>query len=672
MAAPTENIQFPLDPLVRAGSGTDKECRRRAVEGILESYHGNYDVLAEAVQNAVDAVEDAKLLELKAPFLIEVTVNLDDNWVGILDTGVGMSPDEVTKAFAPHIGFKHESAAKSKRDKKNTYRGYKGVGLTFLAYGTDDIVIHSKQNDVLTKARMKYGRAWATGERSDTALMVEETGPSPLDSHPRGTYIQVQFSETTRPKSLPKLASSISLWGTILRTKTAIGQILMGREPVVQLKVNLYLVDGQNTSTAEIEPKFLYPHQIKRNPNFRFLDLVEYHKAHPEQTNPPTEKLRQDGLYLEWDADRIQKALTKKQQVDYAEHLKKYAPFVYAFVPYQGSVWGDLSLIATGVSHRTYLNSGLMLAVNRQRLAEALEIKATRYETFSRNVFVIVHFDDAKPDQGRKTIDEDAADFAQRTADRVVQYLGKQRPFLRPPGESPTPEQRQVEKDHGDWIFNVKTHAKTSPLHIPPATYISTPLTEQDVVGLFNQLSSLGVFPGMRIYATSQSKTYDCLLEYEAPCDEPRLLYKSREENPLGVSPYTLGTQKRFSTRQLTVEFKNNLDSLIEDVEGESPKEFRNIDICVCWGKVGTQFKGYELEVITEANLDERKFPGVTHLLSRDGDVHVVSIVMLQTITEMISSGKLKLATHPNGPPNVAIAPEPTASAARKKKKRGR
>jgi hypothetical protein len=42
------------------------------------------------------------------------------------------------------------------------YRGYKGVGLTFLAYGTDDIVIHSKQDGVLTKARMKYGRVWAT------------------------------------------------------------------------------------------------------------------------------------------------------------------------------------------------------------------------------------------------------------------------------------------------------------------------------------------------------------------------------------------------------------------------------------------------------------------------------------------------------------------------------
>src|SRR5229473_2943174 len=108
-ASGTQNIQFPVDPLQRVSGGMDVEYRRRTVEGILESYHSNYDVLAEAVQNAVDAVEDAKLGELKAPYLIEVTVNLADNWIGILDTGVGMSPEEVTSAFAPHVSFKQSS-----------------------------------------------------------------------------------------------------------------------------------------------------------------------------------------------------------------------------------------------------------------------------------------------------------------------------------------------------------------------------------------------------------------------------------------------------------------------------------------------------------------------------------------------------------------------------------
>ena len=145
----------------------------------------------------------------------------------------------------------------------------------------------------------------------------------------------------------------------------------------------------------------------------------------------------------------------------------------------------------------------------------------------------------------------------------------------------------------------------------------------------------------MKIYSTSQSQTYDCLVEYDCTADEPGLRYGEKEENALGVSPYTLGSEKKFSTRHLTVEFKNNLDSLIEDVDGESPKTFGNIDVCVCWGKVSDSFKGYELVPITQMNLDERKYPGVTHLLKRDGDVHIVGVIMLETVTDMIRAGKI-------------------------------
>lgn len=637
----TQAIIFPLDPL-KTGPEFDVESRRRAVAGVLDSYHSNYDVPSEAIQNSVDAVEDAKVLGLAGPYLIEVTINLGENWASFLDTGVGMSVNEVARAFAPHISFKSKSEARKKRNHRHSYRGFKGIGLTFLAYGTDDITIHSKKDGALTKARMQYGRAWATEERAEAALLTEEKGESPLDRYPRGTHIRVQFSQNTRPKSLSKLARTITIWKAILRLKTAIGQVtLPDDEPVVPIKVRLIVQDGESTA---VDPSFLYPHEIARTPPFRFLDLVGYHARHPEQTTPPADKQRQDGVYLFWNTERIVRELSEEQRMYYARQIGEYTPFSYAFVPYQGSVWGELNHLSTGHQKRTYLYPGLMIAVNRQRLADIFEIEPSRYETFSRNVFVAVHFDGAKPDQGRKTIDVESMEFAKKVADRIVQYLANQRSLLRPPGEGPTPEQRQTEKDHGDWMFNVKMHHKNSPLHIPPVAYLSTPLTEQDVVGLFHQLCAIGVFAGARIYATSQSKTYDCLMDFNCLIAAPGLTYEDAEHDPLGVSPYTLGTNPVFSTRQLTVEFKNNIDGLIEDIEGDkSPKQFDSIDICVCWGQVGEAFKGYELDQVTDANIDRRQFPGVTHLLSHNGNPKAMSIIMLETVISMIQAGNVKI-----------------------------
>ena len=181
---------WPVDPLSKVTVGADAEFRRRSIQGILESYHSNYDVLAEGLQNAVDAVEDAKLAALPPPYSIEVTVNLTDNWIGILDTGVGMSLPEVTSVFAPHVSFKDAASAKNKRDKSSMCRGYKGVGLTFLAYGTDDIAIHAKNSaGEYTKARMKYGRTWAFGKRPEAAVMVEDTEASaPRHNAPRHVH----------------------------------------------------------------------------------------------------------------------------------------------------------------------------------------------------------------------------------------------------------------------------------------------------------------------------------------------------------------------------------------------------------------------------------------------------------------------------------------------------
>lgn len=266
---------FPVDPL--AEFDPTEEYRRSVVNGILESYNSNYDFLVEAIQNAVDAIEDAALAKLPGPYLLEVTVNLKDNWLGVLDTGIGLGAEEIVKAFKPYVSLKQTDEMRTLRGVQNPYRGYKGVGLTFLAYETDDVRFHSKRDETLIKARMQYGHAWATGERDDIAHVDADDEASPLEDMPRGTYIRVQFSGSTRPRSLVHLAAEPKAWGAIVRTRTAAGQVLLDRETIAPIELTLHVISGDGEEHHdELDAAFLYPHLVDREPAYRFQDLNAY------------------------------------------------------------------------------------------------------------------------------------------------------------------------------------------------------------------------------------------------------------------------------------------------------------------------------------------------------------------------------------------------------------
>lgn len=339
----SKELVYPLDPLASVVE-TDN-YRRSLVSGVLESYNGNYDFLAEAVQNAVDALEDAKLCGLSGPFRLVVTINLADNWVSVLDTGVGMTETDLARALAPHVSLKADGQVLERRGSKHSYRGYKGVGLTLLAYGTDDLKLHSKREGENPAAlRMRYANAWARGDRQDAAKVDRDTEDSPLKRLGRGTFVRLQFSSSTRPRSLKSLTPHTNAWVAILRTRTAIGQVLISREALTEIEVSLTVIDS-GEETVPVDPNFLFPSEVARRPEFRFLDVGKYYKKHAERADIPDEFKRQDGVYFFWDTQRIREEYTEAERRQFSTQLEKYSPHLYAFVPYQGSVWGEANEI---------------------------------------------------------------------------------------------------------------------------------------------------------------------------------------------------------------------------------------------------------------------------------------------------------------------------------------
>ena len=102
--------------------------------------------------------------------------------------------------------------------------------------------------------------------------------------------------------------------------------------------------------------------------------------------------------------------------------------------------------------------------------------------------------------------------------------------------------------------------------------------------------------------------------------------------------------EDEFATKGLTLEFKNNLEGVIDDINNPNKrKSFHHIDICVCWGQIVPEHRWYALDLITEANLHERQYPGVTHVLRKDGESHVIQVIMLEEIVRRIDAGQMYL-----------------------------
>ena len=630
-------VKLPADPLINIGR--DYSIHQRTIRGILASYHSNFDVLAELIQNSVDAIEDSQAQELSLPHKIEVVIDLRDNFISVLDSGTGMSDLECVSAFAPHISYKVDN----KPNRINAYRGFKGVGLTFISYGTNNVAIHSKQEDkTLFKGKMIGARDWVDQKSTNTPEIVIDNESSPLDKSNRGTFVKVTLSSVTKPKQLSKIVSEAKAWELILRTKTAIGQI----DPVNELATftaSLTVVNQNGAiETLDVEPKFLYPHNVKRpkgQSQYRFKDLKEHYEKYPDQP-PRTEDKRQDGIYFSWTTDEIIKNLSKDEKTTYETLLKKYNASLYCFLPYTRSLYKEIDEISTGRRDRQYTKPSMIISVNRQRLSDYFDFKPTRFESLAENMYVIVNYTGAEPDQGRKTLQDEDMEAAQRASNRALQYIARQRDFLRPPNDNPTADQIENERSHDDWKHNVIEHSKNNKLEISNLPSKSIPLTEQDVVSLFSQVCAMKYIPGIEIFSTSSSHTYDSLVRYSILKNDPSLLYNQEGKNALGVSQFIIGDSKKnqiFVTKYLTLEYKSVLDLLIEEFSlNGNVKDFRSIDILVCWNRVAESNIGYELTEITHDMIDERRYPGITHILTRLEDESKIGVIMLENVLQLI------------------------------------
>ena len=615
-------ISNSWDPL-EAADGTDQEllsaAKKREIKNILKSYVSNYDPFSELLQNAMDAVERRRLAGENFSPKISVKIDLRENSLEVVDNGCGFSEAEFKSFLAPSISFK--SGGKT--------RGNKGVGVTYVAYGFNELTIRTKNGGFSFSGHLLRGREWV--EDVDGIVprpkMEQITTSSELfDAVDQGTSFKLKFSgKKIRPSNLAWYqAFTADQWLYLLLIKTPLGHINLSDLAASAVEFDLTVVssDGRETRANNQPARYKYPN-IEISASQRLGTIKELQQKALDagkDISAAIQKYKQsNGLYEIYDGTAL-KALIAPNENE-ALLIDTFGITAYGYFAYSTEVWDQLSdkkaKLRRGLR---VLKGGLQLANNGMPQGELITIPLTKAIGHQNQTHVIVHFDGADPDLGRKGFQPELKDLAERISVSVVRQLSARRDILKTDSGAQSNIEQEI-KVH-EWLRAQEDHQKTHPLQLISENFflptkkisiLSTPQSEQDVIVLFNQLVAGGVIRGIRLLSTTQVMQYDGIFRYVA--EEPlQDLVFDANKNPLGVLEEQL--INTYEGPPKILEYKFSLDGLVREFESEV-KNQTDISLAIFW-EFGKEYaKEYNVTSYLDfENMHQRPHHGITHSLT--------------------------------------------------------
>jgi Histidine kinase-, DNA gyrase B-, and HSP90-like ATPase len=610
----------PLDSISEGNPQLLNSVAHRNVINILKSYTGFYDLFAEAIQNALDAVERRANLEGNGykPKLW-VKIDLQGKAVEVVDNGVGLNEDEFKVCFAPNVSFK----------KDHQLRGQKGVGATFLAYGFSYARLQTKRPGIQLAAVLRGGRHWAEDHSSkiprpkfeEVKFEVPE-----LSADLSGTSIEIRLGDAPgeKPKRLDwQNAISAEQWFDVLRIKSPLGGVYLNTPrftPAVTIKV----VDSQGkvSEKTSSDSSYYYPHEI---PNIKVKDLGDIRKKIASIAGDPSTILKKlpdeykklDCIFDIWTHEQIVDSTSSLGLNSLSEEeealIHRHSVIVYGAFVDSTTVWDEFNdnVLHLREGYRI-LRGGLQMATDFMVQGELITIPLTKAIGYQNNTHVIVHFTNGNPDLGRKTFQPEYHVLAEKLATQVVKALTKYRSLLRPDTGSAivTPEKELYEwkKEQEQWR---DSHGVSLGGFAPSVAILSEPQEEQDVIALFHELVGAGIIRGLNFFSAKAKDRYDGLIQLAYPDDSFRF---DKEGNPLGISK-SISTP--YESEPKVLEYKFDLDSLVADFEKDI-KFLSQVDLAVCWKASGKFSSMLELKPLLIGNGgNDRIYFGSTHAAYR-------------------------------------------------------
>ncbi len=647
----------PLKSTAGADPGILISAQRREISNILRSYTGYYDLFAELLQNSLDAVEK-RLIDAPADFqgTIWVRIDLKAHTVEVTDNGCGMDIQQLRQFLRPNFSFKSGAMT----------RGSKGVGATYLGYGFNSLQISSRQGGKSYSGHIENGRKWVddiTGTVARPKIVQCPPQEGPFADLDQGTSISIRLSgDNIRPRNLAWYqATTAEQWLALLRIMTPVGGIHLDNSPApkVQVKVSVANQEGVETSASMNHPEYLFPHLLAARSGSIIDYLRDQEKklaAGADLSKVPAKFQKLNGLWGQWSAPELlgevpaNCPIQLRLDTDERELAKAAGISIYVYLAFSTDFWDTINdtLLNLRKGARV-LHGGLQLATRHMPQGIPLTIPMTNNIGFQNLAHVIIHFDHAEPDLGRKGFQPEYVHLAEKIAVSAVTAFRRRYHLLRKPGGAKIfndelkidqwiKEQEKHENDHALIIKGAGLFMPTEELPIR-----SEPLVEQDVVALFNQMLSSGLVRGVQLIASSQFNQYDGL--YRVRMEKPFDKYIRATDNPLGIDKEFFSGQEALVSKVKVLEYKYTLDGLIEELQS-GVKDVNDIGLAVAW-EMGTKWREmFDVTCLLDDDVTHhRQIHGTTHSFAHSvSGAHAFEAIILHDLVRYLADPVVEVA----------------------------
>lgn len=497
---------------------------RKSIKGIDDSYNNFWDILAELIQNSVDAINKKPDKTGK----IKIEVDALNKSIKIYDDGVGIAKEKIPVLLSPFS-----------TDKENDIGsiGEKGVGLKFVIFQSNDFKMKTSilNSEEISEVNIFGAKMWKEGDSTEDFCLDLETKIGTY----KGTEIIIKGIENDKLFDL-----NFNSLKFIIRTKTAIGNVLAIFEETNNIKVYLKYTDRSGTTNSEELPyKYWLPTEnIKKNDK---CDLDDFKSWLSEADRTDAEKRNK----------LKNKIIIKQGEIFHNDY--RNIKYWSCFVP-KRKIWNDISIMDGLLTEESVENeeimqekafsihqAGIYTSVKGMPTGISIEHPNTGYAGYWANLFIIFEDKLLKFDIGRKSINGSTKTIYKEKAKGIFgEYLSYVTKYVS--GEPEVKTNPIWDRD------NVKTEIDSMPRLSNQIVKFKNIPSEQEasVAAIFYELIGANLINDLEPVISGYRNKYD-LYAY-------------------------------WKNHFIVIEFKSHLRNIIRDFD-DYVKYSNEIDYIVCW-----------------------------------------------------------------------------------------